>query len=357
MRCPLTKRVLILVLGLFVTSLTSAWANECVELDLPNQIKYSKAIFIGTVVGTEQGGLMTKFHVTEAFKGVKGDYVDVGPDLGFQIHFASGEQYLVFAGGCGWVDAEKSCLATGICSGTHLLEYARATVEQLRAERSGRALAPVYGSLMRTLERFAAIWDKDYERPLPHILVRIKSDQKSFETRTDDYGSYFFHHVPPGKYEVSAELPPNLELGETIGKGAPPPFELERGSCARINLYALPTGRISGKIIGPDGKPLKSAGVELYRASRYNEREPGLFGFQGKATPTEDWKPFEFYHLPAGDYVLVFNRQNREEPYAPFPRTFFPDAPDRESAVVIHLAEGQQISNADIHVPAASPTR
>jgi len=102
---------------------------------------------------------------------------------------------------------------------------------------------------------------------------------------------------------------------------------------------------------------LNTAGVELYRANRYNERQAGLFGFQGKATPTEDWKPFEFYHLPAGDYVLVFNRQNREEPDAPFRRTFFPDAPDRESAVVIHLAEGQQISNADIHVLAASPTR
>ncbi|MDR3674669.1 MAG: carboxypeptidase-like regulatory domain-containing protein [Acidobacteriota bacterium] len=357
MRCPLTKRGLLLVLGLFVTSLTSAWANECVELDLPSQIKYSKAIFIGTVVGTDQGELMTKFHVTEAFKGVKGDYVDVGPVLGFQIHFANGEQYLVFAGGCSWVDAEKGCLAAGICSGTHLLECAQATLEQLRAERSGRALAPVYGTLMRTSEGFAAIWEKDFERPLPHVLVRIKSDKQSFETRTDGYGSYFFHHVPPGKYEVSAELPPNLELGATIGTGAPPPFELDRGSCARINLYALPTGRISGKVIGPDGKPLNTAGVELYRANRYNERQPGLIGFQGKATPTEDWKPFEFNHLPAGDYVLVFNRQNTEEPYAPFPRTFSPDAPDRESAVVIHLAEGQQISDTDIHILAASLTR
>ena len=356
MRFPFNKRRLVLAVGLFVISLASAWANECVELDLPSQIKDSKAIFVGTVVGTDQGGLMTRFHVTEAFKGVKGDYVDVGPVLGFQIHFADGEQYLVFAGGCRWVDAETGCLAAGICSGTHLLEYARATVEQLRAERSGRALAPVYGTLRRTLEGFAAIWEKDYERPLPHILVRIKSDKKSFETRTDDYGSYFFHHIPPGRYEVSAEFPPNLELGERIGKDAPPPVDLDRGSCARINLYALPTGRISGKIIGPDGKPLDSAGVELCRASRYNEREPGLFGFQGKLGPTEEWKPFEFYHLPAGDYVLVFNRQNREEPNAPFPRTFFPDAPDRESAVVIHLAEGQRISNADIHVLTASPT-
>jgi len=255
MRCPPTKRVLILVLALFVISPTPARANECAELDLRSQIKYSKAIFIGTVVGTDQGGLMTKFHVTEAFKGVKGNYVDVGPVLGFQIHFADGERYLVFAGGCGWVDAEKGCLAAGICSGTHLLEYARATVEQLRAERSGRALAPVYGTLMRTLEGFVAIWEKDYERPLPYILVRIKSDKKSFETRTDDYGSYFFHHVPPGKYEVSAELPPNLELGETIGKGAPPPFELDRGSCARvISMRCLPEGsaaKLSGRTENP----------------------------------------------------------------------------------------------------------
>jgi glutamine amidotransferase-like uncharacterized protein len=139
MRCSLTRRGLALVLGLFLILPASAWANECVELDLPTQIKRSAAIFIGTAIGTTQGGMMTRFQVVKSFKGVKGHYVEVGPELGFEFHFELGKQYLVFAGGCGWQDAENGCLATGICSGTRLLEHARATVEQLQAERSGKA--------------------------------------------------------------------------------------------------------------------------------------------------------------------------------------------------------------------------
>jgi hypothetical protein len=211
--------------------------------------------------------------------------------------------------------------------------------------------------LIRTLEGYKAIWQEDYVRPLPNVLIRLTSDKKSLETRTDDDGVYFFHHVPPGKYRVSAELPPNLELGETIGPDPPPPLELERGACARLDLYALPTGGISGKVIGPDGKPLISTSAELYRASQYGEKVLGLFGYQGKARPGEDWKPFEFYHLPAGDYILVFNGQDKEGPGSPFPRTFYPHAPDRKSSQIIHLSEGQQILDANIYVIAPSQTQ
>ncbi len=350
MRSPLAKPGLALVVGLFLTLQPSARANECVELDLPSQIKSSKAIFIGTVMGFDQGRLVTRFQVTESFKGVKGNHVGVAQLPGWWFDFRMGKQYLVFAGGCPWNDAEKDCLFTGICSGTHPLEYARATVEQLRSERSGKPLAPVYGSLIRTLEEEAAIQQEDYVRPLPGILVKLKSDTRSLESRTDDDGVYSFRHVPPGKYQVSAELPPNLELGELLGKGTPPPLDLGHRSCKRLDLYALPTGRISGKIIGPDGNPLSSTYAELYFASHYDERGSGLFGYQGRARPGEEWKPFEFYHLPAGDYILVFNRLNRYEPATPFPRTFYPHASELKGAQVIHLSDGQQILDADIYV-------
>jgi hypothetical protein len=69
-------------------------------------------------------------------------------------------------------------------------------------------------------------------------------------------------------------------------------------------------------------------------------------------------KPFEFTHLPVGDYVLVFNRRDQADPDGPFPRTFYPNAPDRSSAQIIHLEDGQQIMNADIHLRRVSmPTR
>ena len=53
----------------------------------------------------------------------------------------------------------------------------------------------------------------------------------------------------------------------------------------------------------------------------------------------------------------MFNRQNREESDSAFPRTFYPNVPNREGAVVIHLKEGQRILNADIHVANPPLTR
>jgi hypothetical protein len=62
--------------------------------------------------------------------------------------------------------------------------------------------------------------------------------------------------------------------------------------------------------------------------------------------------------MPPGDYVLVFNRRDQADPDAPFPRTFYPNALDRGSAQIIHLEDGQQIMNADIHLRKVSmPTR
>lgn len=358
MRHMLMRRVTVLVLGLLAGSLASGWATTCVESNLPTLLKKSKAIFVGTVVEGDEHSLRCRLRVMEPFKGVRGDYVDLSPYPGPSVHFKLGEQYLVFASSCPYQDAGKKCLtAGGYCSSTRPLEYARALVEQLRAEKSGIGMAPVYGTLVRTLESDMGIWEEGYERPLPHVVVRLKSDKKSFETRTDEYGVYCFRRLPPGKYQVAADLPSNMALGETIGNGPIPPVELPRRASFMIDLFALPTGRITGRVIGPDGKPLIRADVELYRASRYKERELGLLSHQGDWSPSGKWEHFEFYHLPADDYVLVFNSLNQEHPDAPFPRTFYPDAPDLKSSQIIHLAEGQQILDADIHVSSLTGAR
>ena len=63
--------------------------------------------------------------------------------------------------------------------------------------------------------------------------------------------------------------------------------------------------------------------------------------------------------LPPGDYVLAYGdvKSHPLNPDHPFPDTFYPNAPDFASAAVIHLAPGQQILNADIHLPQGRQTR
>jgi hypothetical protein len=86
-------------------------------------------------------------------------------------------------------------------------------------------------------------------------------------------------------------------------------------------------------------------------SDHYGEEQAGAYAYQGES------KPFEFTHLPVGDYVLVFNRRDQADPDGPLPRTFYPNAPDRSSAQIIHLEDGQQIMNADIHLGGMAASR
>ncbi|HEY6465258.1 MAG TPA: hypothetical protein VIY69_04655 [Candidatus Acidoferrales bacterium] len=164
--------------------------------------------------------------------------------------------------------------------------------------------------------------------------------------------AYAFDRIPAGTYEISADLPADLTLSDDIFTGrAPPSFDLPRRSSFDYELSALPTGQIRGHVVGPDAKPLTITSVELYRADLFALNRPGLFASQ------VDNKPFAFSHLPAGDYVVVFNRLNFPSPDAPFLRTFYPHARDIQSATRIHLSDGQQIPDADIQVKDPIATR
>src|SRR5271165_2453359 len=337
----------IFILGAILSG-TLTQAQDCVRINpgpcsLLNQ---ARVIFVATVIEDKKNSDTHKFRVTEAFKGVTSDSIDVTEGLS-HLHYQLGEEYLVFADPCWWESPDTGCLTSMACSNTRELKYAAAIVEQLRVEKSGKRLASVYGTLVRAVQAYVALGE-DFDRPLINTVIRLQSGRTSFETKTDEHGAYAFNRLPHGKWQVSAKLPPNLELGDLIRDEPESTFELPRRMCFENNLYALPTGRIGGRVIGPDGNPLPSAGVELYRASRYKERERGIYGWQGQKRALEEWKPFEFNHLPPDDYVVVFNPENKEQPDNPFPRTFYPDATRLESSHPIHLSDGQRILDADL---------
>src|ERR1017187_927559 len=211
--------------------LTSAIAQDCAgPMPGPCSLLKSAVIFVGKVVEKEN-----RFQVTEAFKGIKGGYVDV-VDI-FGQHFEVGQQYIFFGY---WMEGGDGTryLVKSPCSPTAPVACAPALLKQLRAERSGRRVAAVYGTLVRSLQEYGGGY-VDYDPlPLSNIVVRLQSEGKSFETRTDDNGVYAFDRLPPGKYHVSADLPPNLLLGQIILEDPVPPFDLPPRSCFDNDLYA-----------------------------------------------------------------------------------------------------------------------
>jgi len=322
-----------------------------------NLFNEAKVIFAGTAIEHNKDTGKTRFRVTESFKGAHRVYVDlteVPPDT---LGFAVGGEYLVFADRCFWEPASTGCLYARPCSYTRRLENATAILEQLRAKKDGKKVAAVYGTLMLWPNAALGALGDDESRPLPNVLVRLQSGGKSFETKTDKLGVYAFDQLPPGDYQLSLNLPPDLTLGGLPGHNLVTSFELPRGTCFEKDVYAQPTGQISGRVIGPDGSPLPVAAVYLYPASRYEEGKEGVRDWQGKGPPMNGWDSFEFNHLPAGDYLLVFGSANEEDPDVPFPMTFYPNATKLERAQRIHLSAGQQIQNADIRVSNPLPTR
>jgi len=141
-----------------------------------------------------------------------------------------------------------------------------------------------------------------------------------------------------------------LKLGRTILDEALEPIDVDSDTCYNLVITAVPTAKISGRVIGPDGVPRDDLRVNLFRAG---DPSRGMTEWQG------DGKPFEFTMVPPGDYVLAFGNVEPHpmNPDHPFPDTFYPSAPDFASATVIHLTPGQQILNADIHLLPGRPTR
>jgi hypothetical protein len=290
------------------------------------------------------------FRIDERF--VAGELADTsatvdvfsgGEDGDCGYRFKGNAQYVVFA----HQGSEGRLFAT-ICSGTRPASEARALLPQLRAMRDGRSVASVFGVLRRADPPFLAAAD-DPAEPLPNVPLKLQSRFDRFQTNTDDDGVFTFYDVHAGEYTFTAGLPPRTELTQKPGAPELVPFSIPNGACYEYDVIALPTGHIRGSVLGPDGKPLPLASLELYRAGSYSDSRPGLWGFQG-ATGI-----FDFDHLGAGEYILVFNRANRVEPNSPFRRTFYPGVAEAGDAKTIRLKDGQELLNVNLKAQDAYP--
>ena len=274
------------------------------------------------------------FHIDERFAGPDTDEIDVfsgGDDGDCGYKFKKGDQYVVFT----QQEIDGKLFST-ICNGTRPASEGRALIPQLRAMRNGERVASVFGILRRSDPPFLAPAD-DPDDPLPNIALRLRSKDDRFSTSSGPDGIYTFYDVHAGEYRFTANLPVRMELTQKTLTGGLPPFKIPNGACYEYNVDALPTGHIHGSVVGPDGKPLRIASVELYRAGQYGEAKPGLWGFQGFKGY------FDFDHIGPGKYVLVYNRTNRHDPNSPYPRSFYPGTAELDNAEAITMKDGQQL--------------
>jgi len=292
------------------------------------------------------------FQIDEKISGTQAAEITVysgrgGGDCSY--HFRKGEQYLVFP----YKNDDGKLMAT-ICSETRPAEFAQAKLAVLRAMRDHLPVASLYGVMRSTQQPYASVSDDSNGKPIANTRVILRSDMKTLESKTDANGKYSFFDVPAGKYHVEADLPQHFEIAQTILSEPVPPIDLPQNACYEYDVEVLPTGRIRGKVLGPDGSALPYASVELYRPSRYRGDGRSL----GWSESQDLNKPeFIFEHVAAGDYILVYNDQERIEPITPYPRMFYPGVSDLKQAQIIHVEEGQEIGGLVFRVSGGRTTR
>lgn len=289
-----------------------------------------------------------RFRVQERFAGPAAATIEVftgGDDGDCGYRFKDGAEYLVFTH-----EGADGRLYSTICDGTRPAADARALIPQLRAMRNGQHVASVFGMIRRVDPPFLDAPGAP-DPPLAHVSIHLRSRWDRFETGTNSEGVYSLYDVHAGTYTFSAHVPGRIELTSHNSANGLHPFQLVAGACYEYDVDALPTGEIRGSVVGPDGKPLPLASVELYRAGSYSPDRPGLWSFQGSKGE------FDFAHVGRGRYILVFNRSNSLNPNSPYRRTFYPGVADAVEARPIVLKEGERLLHIKLKLSEGLPTR
>ncbi|HTS12941.1 MAG TPA: hypothetical protein VMH00_12545 [Candidatus Limnocylindrales bacterium] len=363
----------LIILFLSLAAPVASWACICSQAP-PGQcpgLQKDDVVFVGTVTQTvyfphglpaagsdssapsaaasnAPGVIRYHFRIDEKFSGAASAEIDIfsgGDDGDCGYRFKDGEQYLVYT----QQETEGRLFATR-CNGTRPASDALAVLPQLRAMRDGRRVASVFGILRHAQPPTLALPD-DPDDPLPNVALKLRSRYDRFTATTDEHGVYSFYDVHAGEYQFTADLPPTVQLSQRTLTGPLPTFTIPANACYEYDVDALPTGSIQGSVLGPDGKPLRLASVELFRVGTYNGSRSGLWTFQGSKGF------FEFDHIGAGEYVIVYNRGNRMDPSSPFPRTFYPGVEDLTEAKPVEMKEGEELTKIDFSVKGEYATR
>jgi hypothetical protein len=331
----------------------------------------SEVLFAGTLIAADNppgpagsrrvadqvGQARYTFRVEEAFSRSAPERIDIYSGRGggdCSVRFRVGEKYLVDATreSTGEVRAWR-------CSKTRLFIESDPLLVELRVLRDSKAPDSLFG----VLTRMPGPWGDAVEHSdlaVGGLSIRLRSQDREFETKTAQDGSYRFREVPPGSYSVAADLPRSLALGDAMFKHPIQSLPVAGNACGEFNIAVLPAGRIIGRVVGEDGQQISHwvQDAQLLRVdgpNRYREiaNESGTMNSLGPSPFQKGY--FEFDHVAPGDYIVVLNPYNL--PYAahPYPRTFFPSASGPEQATRIHVPEGDTVSDIVIHIGPKPP--
>ncbi len=186
---------------------------------------------------------------------------------------------------------------------------------------------------------------------------------QGYATISDAEGNFRIENIEPGDYHLSGNR--NGYLDTQYGaKGTG-----RRGSIlslragqqlTNISLALAPQAVITGKVIDQDGDPVNGAMVQIVGQMWQRGK---LRHVMRNGSNTNDLGEYRISSLSAGKYYLVVQRarfmpDNEASPELGKPdirpvKTYYPDAPNIESATALDIKAGQDLSGMDIRLRTA----
>ena len=334
-----------------------ARACSCVFGGLSPCQEYWKtdAVFVGAVVGeskftVEEGSYkhtmrLVRLSVEQPLRGIEGTEAEVatgwgGGDCGYQ--FRLGARYVVYA----HRGEKDGRLYTGICTRTRPLAEADEDLAFVRGLGVAAPTGTVFGQVFR----------RNYEwkegepvfKPVADAEVTVEGGDVSRELKTDAGGRFRVEGLAPGKYKVLMKVPPGLvyrgredETGTVVGE-----VELAARGCAQADFHLESDTRIAGRVLDSLGRPAANLPMQL-RGAPSDVRNINHFSYER----TDAEGRFEFKAVPPGEYLLGVRILGSVGETLPYPRTYLPGTPSRQSAGVVKVKEGERVSGLEMRLP------
>jgi hypothetical protein len=242
--------------------------------------------------------------------------------------FEPGREYVIYAR-----RTEDGLWTTSLCSGTKPVEEAAADLEYVEniplAEPTGR----VYGTIERTMtdpaDRTAAV-----NVPALGIPVALVSADRRFTIATDADGKLDVQ-VPPGDYTVSPVVTQAVRA-----YGAPQQVSVPARGCAPVYFSLVANGRIEGRVVTRDGRPVPRVSVDVIPADLPAGQRPESHTTAPSGRTDESGR-FAVDPILPGRYVVAVNARSGPQLSSPYATTYFPGV-NRTAARAIELGDGER---------------
>lgn len=326
-----------------------ARACQCAGEGVPCQQYWeASAVFIGTVIegrpvkvksgDFEHEQRAIRISIDEAFRGVEGAEVEVITGLGDSdcgFGFRRSQQYLVYA-----YRGEDQKLHTSVCTRTRAISDADPDLLYIRGLSRAKRGSTISGEVIR--ERRNETGGSDAE-PLAGIKVSIEGPQKA-EAVTNAKGEFKIEGVQAGDYTVVPAAPKGLAT-----RGEDQKVTVADRGCAVAYLWLYSNARIAGRVINPEGFPVKNAALTLVDADK-----PRFTGHTDYAYGDENGG-YSFKLIPPGRYVIHLRYDGMmTSQHRPFPVIYYPGTTDKSQAHIFPIKEGDAV-DLDIKVPPLPP--